>query len=145
MHAHRRHFKDLLCSDIMSKDIIGIDTTTSLEEAWNLLQKHTIEALPVINKNSQLIGIITQYDLAYTRFDKNINKNAGEDTIESIMQKDIKTAYPDQALIELVPLFIKKDIHHLPVVNSQQNIIGLVAQSDILAALFRARYEEPHQ
>ncbi|MES2207605.1 MAG: HPP family protein [Pseudomonadota bacterium] len=140
MHAHRRHFKALQCSDIMSKDIICINTATSPEEAWRLLQKHTIEALPVTNEHRQLIGIITQYDLALTKYDKSATIHAY--TIESLMQKNIITAHPEQALVELVPLFINKDVHHLPVVDGQQNIIGMVAQSDILAALFRARYEE---
>ncbi len=148
MHAHRRHFGEIRCIDIMSGDIISLEQGSSQHDAWKLLREHKIEVLPVHHKG-KLIGIVTQYDLAINKGDKehvkvqsNYNKEP-EQTINTIMQREITTAYPEQPVIELVPLFINGDVHHLPVVDAEQHILGMVTQSDILAALFRAQYRAP--
>jgi CBS domain-containing membrane protein len=63
MHAYRRRFGEITCGDIMSKDTVRVEFGTELEEAWALLRKHNIKALPVVDKARRGIGIFTQIDL----------------------------------------------------------------------------------
>ncbi|MFO7852876.1 MAG: IMP dehydrogenase [Bacteroidota bacterium] len=54
-------------SDIMTKDLITTDQETDLEEAAHILQKHKIEKLPIVNKDNQLVGLITYKDITKTK------------------------------------------------------------------------------
>ncbi|MEA1886148.1 MAG: IMP dehydrogenase [Bacteroidota bacterium] len=54
-------------SDIMTRDLITTDQETDLEEAAHILQKHKIEKLPIVNKDNQLVGLITYKDITKTK------------------------------------------------------------------------------
>lgn len=46
----------------MSRQLILVEFGTSLQEAWALLRKHGVKALPVVDKLHRIVGIITQSD-----------------------------------------------------------------------------------
>lgn len=57
------------------------------------------------------------------------------------MTRDVLTATPAQELVDLVPAFSDGGRHHLPVVGGDGELVGMVTQSDMVAALFRAGLE----
>ena len=44
------------CGDIMSRDVVTVEFATELDEAWNLLRRHKIKTLPVVDKFGRLVG-----------------------------------------------------------------------------------------
>ena len=63
MHAYRRRYEEITCADIMSRDVVTVEFATELEEAWSLLRKHKVKALPVVDRARRVIGIVTFVDL----------------------------------------------------------------------------------
>jgi CBS domain-containing membrane protein len=63
--------------------------------------------------------------------------------VGDIMTRDVLTARPHQALVDLMPAFSDGGRHHLPVVDDERKLVGMVTQSDMVAALFRAGLERP--
>ncbi|MCW8891150.1 MAG: HPP family protein, partial [Sedimenticola sp.] len=57
-NAFERHMA-VTCGDVMARDTVSIQFGTELEEAWNLLRKHKIKALPVVDSFQRIIGIVT--------------------------------------------------------------------------------------
>lgn len=53
-------------NEIMSMDIITINSYDKIEDAIDIMKKNKIKKLPVVN-NDKLVGIITITDIAYTR------------------------------------------------------------------------------
>jgi CBS domain-containing membrane protein len=53
------------------------------------------------------------------------------------------TARMDTPIVELVPLMSNTGLHHIPVVDEQDRLAGMVTQSDLLAALYESRLNEP--
>jgi CBS domain-containing membrane protein len=146
-HAYRRHFGRIRCADLMSKDVVCVPASTSPAEAWHLLTKHRIKALPVINADETLAGIVSLHDFIVRAHDRQPPfewppRLQNEQRIEQIMTRKVHTARAEQAAIELVPLFSNAGFHHLPVLDAQHRVIGMVTQSDLIAALYRARAEE---
>jgi CBS domain-containing membrane protein len=47
----------------MSKDVVVIRRFTTVLEAWSLMMKHQIKALPVVNDFAELEGILTLHDV----------------------------------------------------------------------------------
>ena len=63
MHAYHRHFGEIVCADVMSRDVVAVQLDTPLQEAWSLLRRHDIRALPVIDPARQVIGMVSDVDL----------------------------------------------------------------------------------
>ena len=59
------------------------------------------------------------------------------------MTRDVLVAHPAQALVDLMSAFSDGGRHHLPVVDGGRRLVGMVTQSDMVAALFRAGLERP--
>jgi CBS domain-containing membrane protein len=53
-----------------------------------------------------------------------------------IMTASVVTASADMHIVELVPLLSDKGFHHIPVVDAEQKLAGMVTQSDLIAALY---------
>jgi CBS domain-containing protein len=56
-------FGDIPLSELMSKPLITIQPSASLKDAVVLMQQKDIRRLPIIDKDGQLVGIITQKDI----------------------------------------------------------------------------------
>ena len=63
--------------------------------------------------------------------------------VGDLMTSGVRTARPQQALVELMALFSDGGRHHLPVVDDHHRLVGMVTRSDVVAALFRAGREQP--
>jgi len=63
-------------AEVMSKDIISITEQTDLEHAANILQKHKIEKLPIVDGNGRLIGLITYKDITKSKDRPNACKDS---------------------------------------------------------------------
>ncbi|KIF80701.1 HPP family protein [Noviherbaspirillum autotrophicum] len=147
LNAYHRRFGQIRCADLMSKDVITVQQSTSPQAVWRLLAKHRIKALPVVDDAGMLAGIVSLHDMMIGHehdvpagFWPPQLPRVGH--IEQLMTRDVRTATPDQLITELVPLFSDAGYHHLPVVDAQRRVIGMVTQSDLVAALYRARLEE---
>lgn len=62
MHAYARRFGVITCGEIMSKDVVTLEFGTELGEAWRLMRRHQVHALPVLNRTRRVIGIVSQSD-----------------------------------------------------------------------------------
>lgn len=155
MRAYHRRFGALSCADIMSKDGVTLVSDSKLEEAWQLMRRHRLHALPVLDSERRVIGMITQADFfEHIHFDQRSamsevllrffggsrNKNAhSKKTVGQIMTSPVKTARDTTAIVELVPLMADLGLHHIPVVNDDGRFVGIVTQSDLVAALYEIR------
>ncbi|PPC94585.1 MAG: hypothetical protein CTY33_03260 [Methylotenera sp.] len=156
MHAYRRRFGEITCEDIMSKDVVSVVFGTELEEAWALLRKHKIKALPVVDRSQRVIGIITQVDFmkhanleVYDGFESKLKRfiqrthrldSQKPEVAGQIMTSPAVTAQRSMHIIELIPLMSQQRVHHhIPVVDEDRRLVGIVTQSDLVSALYHGR------
>ncbi|WP_374568390.1 HPP family protein [Ideonella sp.] len=153
VEGYRRRMGRLSCADVMSREPISVDYGTPLQEAWRLLRQRRVKALPVIDRASRVIGVVTLADfmadpvldlhdgwvhrlqtlLSPTR---TMHTDKAE-AVGQIMSTDVRVARADQPLGELVPLFASTGHHHIPVVDGERRLVGIITQSDLVAALCR--------
>jgi CBS domain-containing membrane protein len=152
MHAYRRKMGEICCADIMSRDLVTAEFGTDLEEAWAQLRYHKIKAIPIIDRARRVIGIVTLVDFlkradlkTYENFQekliKFIRSTSGvtsdkPEVVGQIMTSPVHTAREDAHIVELVPLLSEKGLHHIPIVNAENRLVGMVTQSDLIAALY---------
>ncbi|MDQ8038097.1 MAG: HPP family protein [Pedobacter sp.] len=136
--AQQRHFGNIVCADIMSRDIATVTAETSLQEAWQKLSHHRITALPVVTPEQQLAGIVSLHDFFVSRENGLPEPVPAAGRVLDIMTPNVVTAGPGTGLAELVKLFSDGGLHHLPVIAEDRSVLGMVTQSDLVAALFHA-------
>lgn len=151
-HAFRRKMGNITCADIMSRDLATAEYGTDLEEVWARLRFHRVKAIPVVDRFSHVIGIVTLVDFlkranlkTYETFEdkliKFIRRTPGENSekpevVGQIMASPVVTARADMHIVELVPLLSDKGLHHIPVVDANGHLAGMVTQTDLIAALY---------
>jgi len=152
MQTYRRKMGEITCADIMSRDLVTADYGTDLEEAWALLRFHKIKAIPVIDRAKRVIGIITLVDFlkranlkTYESFEdkliKFIKRTPGiasdkPEVVGQIMASPVYMAKETMHIVELVPLLSERGLHHIPVIDEERRLVGMVTQSDLIAALY---------
>lgn len=147
MHTYRRKLGDIRCGDIMSRDLVTIAPAASLAEAWQLLRRHKIKALPV-EADGRLVGIITLVDILRSasadtpadlrQWSRRLLSGRGQpQTVADLMTRDVRAVTEASHIVELVPLLSDLGHHHLPVIDGQGRPVGIVTQSDLIAALYR--------
>lgn len=156
MHAYRRRFGEITCAEIMSKDVVSVEFGTELEDAWALMRKHKIKALPVVDRAQRVIGIVTQVDFIqhanidlHEGFERKlkgfIKRTAGvnsdkPEVVGQIMTAQVVTANATMHIIELIPLMSQNQLHHhIPVIDANRKLVGIVTQSDLVSALYHGR------
>lgn len=154
MAAYRRNLGGLKCADVMSRDAVAVQFGTPLYEAWELLHKHRIKALPVIDRVQRIVGIVTVADFMRhaqldrpeqmgQRFRNFIRRNGNvhsdkPEAVGQIMTRQVRVASASRPLMELMPLFSEDGHHHIPIVDEQSRLVGIITQSDLVRALHRA-------
>lgn len=104
------------------------EPTTSLRVVAQLMNVHDCAAIP-ITRNGELVGIITDRDIACRAVAK--ESNAPDMPVSEFMTKSVIAVGPDDPLDTAAELMSENRIHHLPVMTSEGRLVGMLAQSDL--------------
>lgn len=138
LHASRRRWGEVRCRDIMSRDVVTVRPGAALADAWQLLARHRVKALPVVDTGRKLVGIVSMHDFFLSAADGPPRaRSAGR--VEEIMTRSVRVARPERPMAELVEAFSDGGLHHMPVIDTEDRVIGMITQSDVVAALFLAQ------
>jgi len=143
-HALRRSMGEITAADIMSRDLYWGTPDGSTQRAWQSLREHRLHSLPVVNGDSrELLGIVTLVDLlkhlrsSPGRLRLSQLKRSDSARLRSIMTTPVVTVNPDTHMADLVFLLSDRGLHCLPVVDVEHRLIGMITQTDLIAALYR--------
>jgi CBS domain-containing membrane protein len=144
--AYQRNLGNLLCADIMSAQPVAVPFGMVIHDAWPLMHQHRIKALPVIDRHRHLVGIVTQADFwRHAGLKQPAARQAlasRVDVVGQIMTRKVQVASADRHVIELIPLFSKGGHQHIPIIDADKQLVGIVTQSDLLRALYRAVHQD---
>jgi CBS domain-containing protein len=97
--------------------------------ALELMAKHDIGAVLVM-RDGQLAGIFSERD--YARKIILLGKSSKETMVREIMTEKVLYALPTQTTDEAMALMTEKHIRHLPVLDSDKRVIGMVSIGDLV-------------
>ena len=154
LRAYERKLTQMRCADIMSRNLVTVALDTPLQQAWMLLRERRIKALPVVDKSMHIVGIITLADFmraaeldVYEGFGDKLRKlvrtttsvfSSKPEMVSQIMTRNVRVASMGRYLVELLPLFGSTGHHHIPIVDEDKRLVGMITQSDLVTVLGRA-------
>jgi len=143
-------------ADVMVRQVVMVHPETDIADAVKLLAERDISALPVVDAEQRLVGIISEADLLHRaeigtekhrpwlmesltgattlaeEFAKSHGKKVGE-----IMTTEVISATEDTPLGEIATLFERKRIKRVPIVRDGK-VVGVVSRSNLIQALASA-------
>jgi len=131
----------MLVKNWMSKDVITIDASDTMQNALTLLREHRIRMLPVMKKN-RLVGVVTDRDLKKASASDATLLDVHEllylltkIKVKDIMTKDPITVPPNYTVEETARVLLENKISGAPVVDQKGNVIGTITQTDLFRVL----------
>ena len=122
--------KEILVSDIMTRNPITIKPDTSLLECAKKLVSKRVGSLPIVDKK-RLVGFISQRDILWALIKKSKEDLSKIKAIE-ISPKKIGTIKPEFTIREAIKRMNKLKFDRLPVVKEKQ-LVGIITGKDILS------------
>lgn len=150
VHAYRPGKGPATCAEIMSKDVVGVGPDAPMKEALELMRGHHVKMLPVTDDGARVLGVITQTDLLDKttwgvggprlgfrhRLGLSLSRlRAPHGVVADIMTSAVKTVRPETSIAEVVLRMTEAGLHHLPVVDRDGQLAGVVSQTDLVVAL----------
>lgn len=108
----------------MILDPITVNDDALVSDALNLMKEYKIGGIPVVNKEMELVGIVTNRDL---RFERNQKR-----PIRDIMTKKVVTTSEFTDFDRAADILQEHRIEKLPVINSENKLVGLITYRDII-------------
>ncbi len=121
---------NLTCADIMSRDVIRASTGTRVDAARRLLLDQGVRTLPIIDREGIVLGCVGLREIA----------REGE-TVDDVMSPAM-TVRPGDSAVSLVDPLTDGRHHACAVIDDEGRLLGLVTQTDLLAALARSPHLE---
>lgn len=133
-----------LVSDVMTRKPTAIRQTATVKAALAAMLEMDVRHLPVVNESHELVGMLSDRDLrglpsGILELDEvlrpgRVDLNA---RVDDLMSADVKAVEPDDDLADALELMLEHRISAVPVVSSDQRLLGIVSTSDVLRALHR--------
>lgn len=108
---------------------IGVSPDDSVFHALELMARHDIGAL-VVMRDGELAGIFSERD--YARKVVLLGKSSMQTPVREIMTEKVLCGRPEQEIDQVMALMNDKHIRHLPVVDANQRVIGVVSIGDLV-------------
>jgi len=139
--------------DVMTTPVVAVKPTASFRELAAMLRRHRISALPVVDDDTRLIGIVSEADMLakealYGSHDGGIadrlphreREKADGVIAGDLMTSQTVTVTPDDTVEQAARLMYHLRVKRLPVIDPGGHLVGIVSRSDMLAV-----YERPDE
>ncbi|MFI7542523.1 CBS domain-containing protein [Actinoplanes sp. NPDC049599] len=133
--------------DIMTTPVHVVWQNAPVESAAELMTSKSVTALPVVDAQGALVGMVSEGDLLWHRVpgdpesqfrrDPDLAPYRRPGTVVEVMAEEPYTATPDLDVAEVADVMLRHDVRSLPVVEGR-DVIGIISRRDILRTMVRS-------
>jgi len=132
---------------IASKDVISIPPSKSIKDTAKVMMEHQFRRLPVTDPGSgKVLGIVTVMDILdffgggnkFNIIEKKYSDNflaAINEPVREIMSRDVICLSEKSSIYDVVDVMLANQIGALPIVDGDENLVGIVTERDIALSL----------
>ena len=127
-----------LVSRMSKRKCYTLTETDTVKTASQNLHEKKVGSMPVLNKNNNVVGIISERDLSQFIYAERFNSNL---PISQIMTKELVTCDLNTSVTELMDEMTEKKIRHILIMDSNK-LLGIVSIGDVVNHLINKIKEE---
>jgi acetoin utilization protein AcuB len=125
----------MLVKDIMTTNVVSVDSSTTIADAKKIMEAHKIRRLPVVDRH-KLAGIVTERHLEQFTPSKSTTLSVweigylmGKTTVAEIMEKNVVTVTPDMTVEESLAVAQNHGVGALLVLE-ENRVVGIATTND---------------
>lgn len=119
--------------DVMTRGTIAVRDDVPLAEAAQLLDKHHISGVPVVDRDGELVGVLSQTDLLRARVIDHLWSVLPGLAVRHLMTAPAVVATEETTIDEAAELMEQMQIHRLVVVGPDRRTpVGILSVSDLI-------------
>ncbi|MBN1822856.1 MAG: CBS domain-containing protein [Endomicrobiales bacterium] len=145
--------------EIMTKKVITVEPSMSIQKLAEMFVKKNISGAPVVDKDGKFLGIVLEEGLIMQdkkvhlptlfyilsgvitigedKYEKELKKVSAT-TVSGIMEDNVTVLSPDTSVDEVATIMVEKGIHYFPVCENGK-IVGVITKKDIVKAIARKK------
>jgi CBS-domain-containing membrane protein len=133
-------------ADVMTQDPVTIGPATTFKACVKLMRVHEVSAVPVVDRDNRLLGIVSESDLLAREAERSERNRpehagvvkAGASAAAALMSRDVVSTTTTSPLAAAASLMFQHHLKVLPVVDSEHRVVGLVSRAQVLKVFLRS-------
>jgi CBS domain-containing protein len=134
----------MLVRDVMTTRVVTVRADARVKQAIQLLDDHQITAMPVVDVEGRLVGVVSEADVLRDALmpDRRAHEipSHAEGRTKLLLVGDVMTRLPmsvtaDADLAAAASVLVDTAIKSLPVVDDDGRVVGVVSRRDVIAVL----------
>ncbi|MEG0330153.1 MAG: CBS and ACT domain-containing protein [Longicatena sp.] len=124
----------------MTKNPVCIDINSKISDVVDIMSERELHRIPVVN-GKKLVGLVTEGMISKNGATKatslsiyELNYLLSKTSVDAIMIRDVISIQEDRFLEDAALLMFKHDIGCLPVVNNENEVVGILTSNDVLSS-----------
>lgn len=130
---------DIFVGQLMSSDLNTVTADTLVEDAARVMLERDVGSVLVVD-GDRLEGILTRTDFVRIVAER---KPKDETPVSAYMTTDVVTTTVQTPIRDAADVIIEHGFHHLPVVDDQEGVVGIVTTTDLAAYLSSVQTPSP--
>ncbi|MFE7339577.1 CBS domain-containing protein [Streptomyces griseus] len=137
--------------EVMTHRVVTVSPATPFKEIVRLLAEHDISAVPVVDEDRRLLGVVSEADLLRDTAElpdlegrwagiRMLSQERGlpeAETAADLMTSPAVSAQPGWNLVETARTMHRKEVKRLPVIDETGRLVGVVSRTDLLRPFLR--------
>jgi CBS domain-containing protein len=135
-----RKDSDMLARDIMSQPVVTVRTSTTIPETARLLAGAGFTAVPVLDDDDRLVGIVSEADLLRSPLPPDRRRqphrppgrlDPAPRCVADVMSTIVESLTPGADVADAARIMVDEHIRTLPIVDGQR-VVGIITRRDLL-------------
>jgi CBS domain-containing protein len=131
--------EQLRVADLMSIEPISIEASAPVRLAQQLIDRHAVSGLPVVDARGRLVGVISQTDLVRVHADEALRIQWTALRVSAVMSSPALTIDSTATVSEAARAMEQHHVHRLVVVDAQRRPTGVLSTLDLVRGLAEPR------
>jgi CBS-domain-containing membrane protein len=144
--------RNTLVRDVMTTEVVTVKPSTPFKEVAAKLARHRISAVPVLDADRRVLGVVNDADLllkqehldteasislVWSRRRRREREKAAAVVAGKLMTAPVATVSPTTTVSDAVRLLLAAGVQRLPVVDESERLVGIVSRADLLGLFTR--------
>ena len=128
--SEERYADEVTCGDIMRTPVVTASEVETVEAVARRMRDEGVGSVVIVDEHMMLLGIVTKTDIVYKVVAE--GKDPSTVMVGQIMVRNPYYVYKDTSLREAAELMGLYGIGHLPVLDSDNKVVGVISKTDII-------------
>jgi len=127
----------VVAEEIMTRNVMTVQSSETVDKAWQLMAKFNINHLPVYGENKSLVGLISTGDILKKLVvnDDGLLANSRIKLVEELMNKEVFSTLAKTDIRKIALVMSEFNVGSVLIVNNFDELLGIISSRDLVRRL----------